>query len=42
MLPYYGLTQPDLCEAALRDRLVLHDTGLLQGRDWSWLARCLI
>jgi len=42
MLPYYGLTDPDLCEAALHDRLILRDTALLQGRDWGWLARCLI
>ena len=42
MLPYYGLTDPAMCEAALRDRLILRDTALLQGRDWGWLARCLI
>lgn len=41
MLPYYGLTDPVLRRVALRDRLILRDTGLLQGRDWSWLARSL-
>jgi len=42
MLPYYGLTDPVLREAALRDQLVLRDTGILQRRDWSWLAGILV
>ena len=42
LLPYYGLTDPALCDRALRDRLVLRDTGILQARDWNWLSRSLI
>ena len=42
MLPFYGVTDPALCEAALRDKLVLRDTAILQGRDWSWLAKILV
>jgi hypothetical protein len=41
MLPYYGITEPDRRRAALENRLVLRDTGLLQARDWSWLAKIM-
>ena len=41
MLPYYGLTAPAFRERALADRLVLRDTGILQGRDWVWLVKIL-
>lgn len=42
MLPYYGIVGPAEREAALRDRLVLRDTTVLQGRDWSRLVRVLV
>lgn len=41
MLPYYGLTDQAQREAALRARLVLRDTDILQGHDWSWLIHLL-
>lgn len=41
MLPYYGIVDPARREAALRDRLILRDTTVLQGRDWTRLTRLL-
>lgn len=41
MLPYYGVSDLGLRETALCDKLILRDTEILQGRDWSWLVRVL-
>jgi hypothetical protein len=41
LLPHYGVTGPEAVEAALRDRMVLKDTRILRGHDWSGLATAL-
>ncbi|KHK00589.1 YkgJ family cysteine cluster protein [Desulfovibrio sp. TomC] len=41
LLPHYGVVGPEAVATALRDRLILHDTRILRGHDWSSLAAAL-
>ncbi len=41
LLPHYGVVGLEAGAAALRDRMVLQDTRILRGHDWSGLAEAL-
>ena len=41
LLPHYGVAGPEAAAAALRERMVLKDTRILRGHDWSGLATAL-
>ncbi|OLN25148.1 protein of unknown function UPF0153 [Desulfovibrio sp. DV] len=41
LLPHYGVAGPEATVAALRDLMVLKDTRILRGHDWSGLATAL-